>query len=369
MDSPQDSPRVPNRKPESAEGADSSGPGPVRLGSLIGRGDPGDAGDAIDVLFHRGAHFVLCGAGKRPIWRGWQSRRPPADLARFWRGRYPAGLGLIPWSIRTTAVDVDWGDPTALFAEVPPWLRVATRRAGGVHAYYGDVVGRRNGRWEARGCAGDIRGARGFVLLHGDAPERAAHALATTDSGDVLLPDLFGAAGIDLPYQRPPEPVPGDLPSVRPPSTVWVIEETTPGRRHFALFDTVRFHAYAAPRGGDWPGWVDRIVDFARGVNARFPEPETDREVMRQALSIATWVWAGGGPIDHSPEAQRRRGRKSGKARRAATGAADARVIAMREEGMTYRAIAALDGRGREAIRKIIARDAPLLAGRLVHRT
>ena len=363
MDTPQDSPQAPDRKPESAEGADSSGPGPVRLGSLIGRGDPGDAGDAIDVLFQRGAHFVLCGAGKRPIWRGWQSRRPPADLARFWRGRYPAGLGLVPWSIRTTAVDVDWGDPTALFAEAPPWLRVATRRAGGVHAYYGDVVGRRNGRWRARGCEGDIRGARGFVLLHGDAPERAAHALATTDPGDVLLPDLFGAAGIDLPFVRPPEPAPGALPSVRPPSTVWVIEETKPGRRHFALFDTVRFHAYGADRGGDWPGWVDRIVDFARGVNARFPEPETDREVMRQALSIATWVWAGGGPVDHSPAAQRRRGRKSGKVRRVKTAAQTAAVLADVMAGMPKREAARKHGLTESGVRYLVKREAPLLTG------
>ena len=44
--------------------------------------------------------------------------------------------------------------------------------------------------------------------------------------------------------------------------------------------------------------------------------PQTEAEIRTLAYSVATWIWDGGGPLDHSIEAQARRGRKSGRVRR-----------------------------------------------------
>ena len=47
----------------------------------------------------------------------------------------------------------------------------------GRHAYYDDDTPRANATWAALGCRGDIRGAKGYLVLHEDGCERLAEAL------------------------------------------------------------------------------------------------------------------------------------------------------------------------------------------------
>ena len=132
-------------------------------------------GRSIARLTDAGAHLVLCRPDKRPLWRGWQKRRPSAAVAQMHVDDAHGPLGVIPWSLRSTALDIDEGDPDALRSWFAPWADLASRR--GRHFYYDDSEPRGNTSWSLWDCRGDIRGARGFLVLHGDGPVRLADAL------------------------------------------------------------------------------------------------------------------------------------------------------------------------------------------------
>ena len=75
--------------------------------------------------------------------------------------------------------------------------------------------------------------------------------------------------------------------------------------RHYALFDNVRFRAYGDIDGfrdrGSLDRWIAHVKRIAFEHNARFPEPKAHKDVVKLAYSVSTWVWDGGGPLDHSP--------------------------------------------------------------------
>ena len=94
--------------------------------------------DSVARLTAAGAHLVLCRPDKRPLWRGWQRRWPGADTARAHLNSEKGPLGVVPASLRSTALDVDTGDPLHLFGEYPPWADIPSRR--GHHAYYETMI-------------------------------------------------------------------------------------------------------------------------------------------------------------------------------------------------------------------------------------
>ena len=144
---------------------------------------------AYRTLYDRGARFVLCRADKRPLWRRWQKRRPDlATVQLHVKGGDP--VGLVPFSIKSTGLDVDRGDPSQLFSLYPPVVAIPSKRRGGLHGYYGDGQGRANGRFELHGCAGEIRGSRGYLVLHGNAALELAGADFDVAEG---LPGWFPA--------------------------------------------------------------------------------------------------------------------------------------------------------------------------------
>ena len=86
--------------------------------------------------------------------------------------------------------DVDHGDPRALLEQFAAWADLPSRR--GRHAYYDDDTPRANATWAALGCRGDIRGAKGYLVLHEDGCERLAEALDHRVPGTRPFPrDLF----------------------------------------------------------------------------------------------------------------------------------------------------------------------------------
>ena len=307
------------------------------------------APEAIAYLHERGGHIVLC-RGKVPLWRGWQSRRPGVDVVI----RHGPEIGILPASLGTSALDVDFGQVGELIEETGPLVTLASPR--GSHCYFEDHVGRGNSDWSAYGCRGQVRSARGFLRLWWGGTERLADALRFTPPGTTQFPaDLFDAAGVDAPRSIPVE---GPRIFLVPwPADLLPIEDAAPGNRNSTLFDHLRFWAYAQGKGGDLDAWADRCQRIALELNGRISMPLPEAEAGKIAWSVAAWTWSGGGPIDHSPMAQRRRGVKSGQVRRAAVAERDAAIVAAHRDGQSMRAIGREYGLSHVMVRKIIDRE------------
>ena len=143
--------------------------------------------DALATLAAAGAHFVLCGADKRPKAKAWQAN--PAGLEAALGHEGP--VGVIPASLGCVVVDVDQGGDAAADAVIAqlglPLAKVPSRRDGGWHIWYrsceADEIGNR--AWEG----GDIRGARGQAILWH--PEIVAKGLACkAPVADLMAADL-----------------------------------------------------------------------------------------------------------------------------------------------------------------------------------
>lgn len=311
-------------------------------------------GEAIADLQERGGHFVIC-RGKVPIWPRWQRRRPPLDLVL----EHGPEIGLIPWSLGTTALDLDWGLLGQLVQATDPLAILPSPR--GAHLYFEDREGRANGSWSAFSAGGEVRGSRGFVRLYDDGPVLLADALGSDPRPGKPFPaDLFEAAGVA-----------GDMAgvAVEPPRIFRVripeglpLEAALPGVRNSTLFDHLRFSSYSASKGDSVTRWHRTVHDLAESMNARMPEPLGAPEVARTAYSVSSWCWAGGGPIDHSPAAQRRRGIKSGRARRRATRERDGRIVVLAIEGLTQATIGEAVGCPQTTVAYVLRRDCPMFA-------
>ena len=330
--------------------------------------DPTNNPRAVQAIYHAGGHFVLCLEDKRPIWRSWHKLRPGLDVVLAHEGP----LGLKPWSINTTALDVDTGDPGALLQAWPPMAVLNSRRADGKHLYYSDTEGRGNGHFELYGCAGEIRSAKGYLILWHDGAGRLADALHDPLARARRWPrDLFELAG--LPAVTLPDPVRTPACAYKPSDQsrqTWAraadavqLERVRKGQRNLKLFDAVRFWAYSVPRGHDLDAWNRRVQIHALEQNRRFPQPLDGREVAQTAYSISTWCWSGGGARWHRPrhwrhdsENQRKRALKLGRMRRARNAERDAAIVAAVEAGQSRRAAARQWGLSDYAVRHICSR-------------
>ena len=116
--------------------------------------NPTNNPQALQTIYHSGGHFVLCLEDKRPVWRSWQKLRPGLDVVLAHEGP----LGLKPWSISTSALDVDAGDPGELMQAWPPMAVLNSRRADGKHLYYCRHGG--PGQWPLRGLRLRRRGTQ-----------------------------------------------------------------------------------------------------------------------------------------------------------------------------------------------------------------
>ena len=162
------------------------------------------------------AHIVLADANKRPCWLdsglySWPRRRPTPEVILQHRGPF----GIVPWSIKTTGLDIDDGDPQELALAVSPLATLRTRR--GHHLYVPDTAPRGNATFAAYGCRGDVRGHRGYLLLHRDGPERLLDAIRRCD--DWHPRDLFELVGLPS-ITAPPERRKRPRVAASPPSGV-----------------------------------------------------------------------------------------------------------------------------------------------------
>ena len=228
---------------------------------------------AESALVSAGAHFVLCAPSKKPIWSGWNLRRPTAEVAALHRREHGL-LGVIPWSLRSTGLDVDAGDPRQLLLAFGPWALIPSKRRGGRHAYYDDTESRANSKWAAFGCSGEVRGGRGYLILHNDGPELLAAALKRRVEGERPWPrDLFEMAGLP-----PVVAVRAPVPAVQIPDAELnrspLIELAASSRSKSAVAVT-RYSDHVPPIGpisnqtglpSDWRARA-RVFAYARGQN------------------------------------------------------------------------------------------------------
>lgn len=261
-----------------------------------------------------GAHIVLADSDKRPCWLdtgpySWPRRRPSSEVIETHRGWF----GIVPWSIETTGLDVDTGDPLQLSIFCEPIANLRTRR--GRHLYCADNQGRPNGRFDLQGCSGDIRGDRGYLILHYDGAERLLDALRRRD--DWQPRDLFELVG--MPTVR----ASGERttkPRQTMPTVTLTLAEASPGCRWNVLLKYLGDVARVTNRPRRWPGgpvdvdaWNEAILKLAHEALERMPRPRLPmREVRRLAYLVSTW-FASGGRRDHSPETQAWRGRRGGR--------------------------------------------------------
>ena len=308
---------------------------------------------ALARLDQAGAHFVLTAADKRPLWRRWNRYRPALAVAAAY-AESDGLIGLIPWSIQETAFDVD-GEPDP-GDRLPSDPRVIVPSRSGAHAYYDDTEPRRNARVELpNGLSGDVRGARGFLVLHPpDGALRLARALDRP--GLFKWPmDLFEAAGLPAARRAKPgrrarevlsavEPGQRRRPAVQPD-----LEAVRPGARNLNLFNFVRLWAYCEPWGDlTSPEWLAHVARYAKRANRRFALPLPDGEVHDTAHSIATWIASGGVSWERTEAHERARRQRGGLIRarqqRAVVRGRDRVIVAMLDDGQTQRAVAAAVG-------------------------
>ena len=274
--------------------------------------------ESISTIHDGGGHLVLCKPDKRPCWMGWQKQRPALDVSI----QHDGPLGIIPYSIGTSALDVDIGD----WRKLPrSWVNYGTRRKSGRHLFYGDDQARRNSTWTAEDCAGEVRGANGYLILWKDGAERLAAAIAGPRQFSLfpfpveLIQDRSEPGRL---IQFPERPL--------NPSRSLHLERVQVGARNDSLFDVVRFMAYEdlthyRKAGGHLRGWKRLVYDLTHDNNLRFPVPLKRADVRSVAYSVATWVWSWG--YDHSQTMQSKRGIKSGVARRKGTHERDKAII------------------------------------------
>ena len=334
---------------------------------------------ALKYLHDRGAHFVLTKGTnapegvdpKSPVWRAWNRRKPSIAVILHHIEARGGDVALIPASLRTTALDVDYGPiEDVIEGAGEPFALLPSKRREDGHAYYHDPKRRRNVKFRFGRASGEIR-STAYAVMYPRGAQLLTDAIASgrrTLRG--LTPDLFASAGVPMPRQ-PVSGRPGTVLPLDRKARSWQLEDVEIGQRHFALFDTVRFQFYHHRRDRNLPDWIGRVEQFAHSQNARFEVPQPDSEIKVQAYSIATWIWDGGGPLDHSPETQSRRGRKSGRVRRGEVAgltsyrpgkaAEDAEIVQAYVKGETMRSIAARHGLALSTISYVVNRDAELL--------
>ena len=319
--------------------------------------------EALTYLHQHGAHFVLC-RDKRPL-SGfpWRNHTPDLDCVLAHRGN----VGLIPFSIETSALDVDQGEPLQLSLFHQPLVAVRSRRPGGQHLYYRDDTPRSNQKWTAFGCSGEVRGARGYLILYRDADVRLAHALAYNED-DCPFP-----AGL-LEYVEPVEV--GDLGAVAlddldsaDPQQIRLFQPQAPalelvrkGRRNISLFDAVRFWAYRA-RKTTYDEWLWAVELRTLAENRRFPEPLTERHARSTAYSIAVWTWTtyrGGYGRGFTMEQRRRGGENKARRVRYDNRERDSEIVRRWEAGESLRLIAWAVGLSHKGVLWVVRRDGEL---------
>ena len=307
---------------------------------------------AIERMYDSGAHFVMCRDDKTPLHR-WRLSLPRQELGAVLEHKSRGGLlGVVPFSVGMTCLDIDEGDPGELLAQYDPCARCPTRRDGGLHLYFRDILGRRNGDWAACGCRGHVRGASGYCCLWENAALHIAEALKYPEQGELFPVARIGLEQVEL------SPVARMRPSVSAPYKI--------GNRHNTLYWVLCAWATVRQRPADYATWKASILSKAHFENERMETPLPGREVRDTAVGVATWIWENkqNPRTDHRAQTQRRRGRKSGRIRRQAAYPMEREAVKMRQGGFSIGEIAKHLERPKSTVQHALKRALPSIVPR-----
>ena len=316
---------------------------------------------AIEALHDRGAHFVLLD-GKAPAgtdWAKWtEGPRPPVDaVVGYAEAVGRDALGLVPWSLGLSGLDLDFGRPADLEREFPALASYPSAR--GRHVYYLDLEPRPGWPWKCSACGGHVRSAGAYLKLHGDGLLVLAEALAEQPAlFELTQPGLFG-----FPLRCPEHEaelrrrrLAGPERSARP-VPLPDLSRVRKGRRNVSVFNHLRQWTYRRPRVGTHASFHEAVRLRAFELNARLPRPLPAAEIRATARSVSGWVWTRPEYRNWDRALQRDRGRRSGEARRAASVERDAAILALRARGLSYRAIGAELGLPKSTIYDAVSRS------------
>lgn len=218
-------------------------------------------------------------------------------------------VGVVPWSLRQTCLDVDHGNPADLRRTIGrPRAVLDSRSRKGAHNYFDDTEPRSNSQFDIGGCQGDIRGAGGYVVIHGDqfgrlldGMRRSGRFMLQTDLFEYLIEEGRKQAA-DTPQ------VAGDRRITKPVP----LAQARPGNRNVSLFEAARRNIYPRAVLPDLDDWADYCRHLVGELSKQIPDKTGfEADVFKIAYSIATWTFDRAGVIlDHSLEAQFRRGVK-----------------------------------------------------------
>ena len=373
--------------------------------------------DALEYLHSQGAHYVLLTDldSKKPIWAAYQhpDNRPTLEQVRAHLGRGGA-LGLIPWSLKLAALDVDGGSPDAVrefrlahhcLHSNPSWT------PGRQHIWYEAWYqwGQMNGLELAEyGIKADVRcGNAGFVVLYD--PIGLAHSLSVgrrrrRSKGWVDFPaDVVLAAHRERKEQgitaNPPPPLrPSRRQALRAGRKAarhsasaaglqLPVTDTGGAPPHFyrtsalrqqTLLDTLRDYfkskSRERERENSWKVWQNRILYTALVWNQAFPTPLKESRARSAAHSAARFLWAlpqaPGYLTDTRRATQQGRQAKGVQVRRERhrLDARDSRIRDLFEEGKTHAAIGAAMGISRQRVGQILASGQVEEAGKFTNR-
>ena len=237
-----------------------------------------------DFLYQRGAHFVLTDETKVPLGGvGWLKARP--SLREVIRHVEESGLlGVVPWSLRLSVLDVDMGGWGELACQFRPLLIVKSRKPGRAHLYFRDVAPRGSGNWVYGESAGQIRSASGYVVLwHSLGPLAGVVWRGPGRSG------LFPFEALEL------RNVPSEWDEFlwNPYGLGYLgVSELGGSTANRELFDRLRQWAYRQRRPGILDAWLARVVTEAEACAAKHLAGYLGRtDVLRISYWIGIWVW------------------------------------------------------------------------------
>ena len=321
-------------------------------------------------LHELGAHFVLCHDNKSPMRSGYQHLRPELDeLTEFADPDSPMHpssrlLGILPASLGYSVLDVDRGNVSKLIEATRSALSVPSSKRGRWHVWYRDHKARTrvNGTWEAYGCGGEVRSTQNLILWGSAVQFLYAELVGPGYSKfpeealvvQEQLPDFETAAkpkaGRDRHHRWGPKR------RVRP-------ADVTPGVRNSNFERMVAHVAYRTPRLGDLAEWHAHVEGVAvelwhqldphnREAPGRDGYPFSLREVQATARSVAKWTWINRQSFDS--ESQRRLAHKSAEVRGEKVRDRRARLLELRDQGLTQREMAEREGITRERVNRIL---------------
>ena len=304
---------------------------------------------------------MLCRADKSPFWRGWQHHRAPLDEIEHHQIQ-GLPVGVIPWSLRASGLDVDWGNPSDFATAYPPMARLPSRRPGGQHLWYRDTQPRRNLQQLAfLGWSGDLRSRTGYLInWAGEAGWEALLDGVIHERGVLFPADALGTASTSILEQTQGVPAPASIPWERTAAGLPNLRVIMPGQRNLALFDHVRFWAYKASLGRDQDEWHKRVEYHANNLNRFFSVSLETQEVRDIAYSVSTWTWARPA-LNHAPAVQAARGRRSGQSRRDANAGRNLTIRDLKDDGWTVEDIAAIIGIHQRTVYRAMQSQQPTL--------